>query len=232
MNLQKGTFKNFHKASVLAVFGSTSYPFCPTTTFCLFVFLFKTHAEISSPGRAVEKSGQAAAWTCPPSSSAAWGASKGAAAWGWGVRAASQHTKTSSSPSPKPGAARWTPPRTSWEQAWSWSKEHSSLPSLGSSQGLQVACPCSRNHSLNGYPAGLAAIEFPFAAMVFNPHTRQVRTCWEHKRGLQTVHSPPQRRLTRTRKILLQLRLSPPVWLHAHTASCAIYERKGGVGRE
>lgn len=29
MNLQKGTFKNFHKASVPAVFGSTSYPLLP-----------------------------------------------------------------------------------------------------------------------------------------------------------------------------------------------------------
>lgn len=71
MNLQKGTFKNFHKASVPAVFGSTSYPTTTTTTFCPFVFLFKTHAETSAPGRAVGKSGQAAAWTCPLSSSAA-----------------------------------------------------------------------------------------------------------------------------------------------------------------
>lgn len=206
-------------------------PFSPptTTTFCPFVFLFKTHAETSAPGRAVGKSGQAAAWTCPPSSSAAWRASKGAAAWGWGVRAASRYTKTSSSPSPKPGAARWTPPRTSWEQAWSWSEEHRSFPSLGSSQGLQVACPGSRNHSLNAYPASLAAIEFPFAAMVFNPHARQVRTCWEHERGLWAVHSPPQRRLTQTRKILLQLcRTSLLLSDYTHTQQAAQFIR----GRE
>lgn len=191
------------------------------------LFSFRTHAGTLTPSRAVGRSAQAAAWTCPPSFSAAWGASKEAAAWGWRVPAASRCTKTSSSPSPKPGAGRWTPPRTSWGQAWRWSEGLSSSPSLGSPQGLLVACPRSRNHRLSGYPAGLAPIEFP--TMVFNPHARQVATCWEDERSLWAVHSPPQRRLARARKILPQPVLST-VWLHAHTASRAIYEGRGGVG--
>lgn len=234
MNPQKGTFYNFNKASVRQCL--VVLPFCPPphTTFCLssFVIPFKIHAETSSPGRAVGRSGQAAAWTCPSSSSAAWGASREAAAEGWEVRAASRHTKTSSSPSLKPGAARWTPPRTSLEQAWSWSEERSSIPSLGSSQGLQVPCPCLRNHRLNGHPASSAPIEFPFAAMVFNPHARQVQTCWEHWRGLWAVHSPAHWRLKQ--KSFCSCGACPFSWLttRAHSQPCNLWEEGRGWVRD
>lgn len=231
MNLQEGTFKNFYKALVPAVFGCTLYTPSPPPQPSVFSssVLFKRHAETSTPGRAVGRSAQAAAWTCPPSASAAWGASREAAAWGWRVPAASRYTKTSSSPSPKPGAARWTPPRTSWEQAWRWSEELWSSPSLGSPQGLLVACPRSRNHCLSGYPA---RIESPTAAMVFNPRARQVATCREDEQSLWAVHSPPQPRLTRARKILPQLRrLSLPPSDYTRTQP-AVQFMKGGWGRD
>lgn len=124
------------------------------------------HAKTSGPSEAAWKSGRAAAWISPPSVSVAWGASREAAAWGSGVRGASPRTSSSSSPSPEPWAARWTPPGTSWGQAWRFGSNPplSPLPKmlllLRSSRVWQMCC---RSHCFQ-HPDGYV-IEFPW----FNP---------------------------------------------------------------
>lgn len=80
--------------------------------------VFTAGADASAQSVAVWENGQAAAWLFPPSCSAAWWAPREAAAWGSGVPGASPRTGSGSSPSPVPGAVRWTPPGISSGQAW------------------------------------------------------------------------------------------------------------------
>lgn len=179
MNLQKGTFKNFHKASVPAVFGSTSYPASPplpqpsvrSASFSEHMLKPRLQAGLSERAGRLQ---HGLAHRVPqlleehPKEQQHEGEESEqhpdiqrqvpAPAQSQGQRGGRHH---------EPLGSRHG---VEVEERWSF-------PSLGSSQGLQVACPCSRNHGLNAYPAGLAAIEFPFAGMVFNPHAGQVRTC-------------------------------------------------------
>lgn len=110
-----------------------------------------------------------------------------------------------------------------------------SFPSLGSSQGLQMACCCFRSHCFSSYPAGLAVIEFLCVSMVLIL-TSGTRVCrpWQAnllRAGARSLSCPfPWNEMV---KILLQLcRASPLPCQTTRTKPALQFMRESARGRE